>query len=329
MKKFTIEQFKRSEYAAVCVVILFIVCISIVSLFGDRQGFVQSLNLVSAPVILGMLGLSLVNYASRAWRWQKFSRHLGLQVPIFEGAVCYVAGFSMTTTPGKIGEMLRLWMLERRYGYDYHRTFPIALGDRISDINAMLLLVMVSIVSQPEYWWGVVIAFLVVAAMTTALMWPRPAIAAVNALYLGLNRRKPDLFAKARRTLRLTASLFDWRLYGGTLVLTVVGWLAECLAFYWLLRELGLPLDFSHAVFIFSFSMLAGAASMMPGGLGGVEAVMIALLIGVDSSFETAVVATTIIRFTTLWFAVGLGFLVMPILLNLVRKQDAPAVLRR
>jgi uncharacterized membrane protein YbhN (UPF0104 family) len=75
--------------------------------------------------------------------------------------------------------------------------------------------------------------------------------------------------------------------------------------------------------------MLAGAASMLPGGVGGVEAVMIALLIGLDSSFETAVVATAIIRFTTLWFAVGLGFLVLPFVLNLVRKQGAPAVSRR
>jgi hypothetical protein len=51
---------------------------------------------------------------------------------------------------------------------------------------------------------------------------------------------------------------------------------------------------------------------MLPGGLGGTELTMIALLglAGIDGG--TAVAATAVIRITTLWFACILGFLALP-----------------
>ena len=57
--------------------------------------------------------------------------------------------------------------------------------------------------------------------------------------------------------------------------------------------------------------MLIGAISFLPGGLGGAEVTMTALLMlnGMDNG--AAVAATLLIRLTTLWFAVVLGLLVM------------------
>jgi len=53
--------------------------------------------------------------------------------------------------------------------------------------------------------------------------------------------------------------------------------------------------------------MLAGAVSFMPGGLGGAEAAMTALLVTSNVDMPQAVAATVIIRLATLWFAVLLG----------------------
>ena len=61
---------------------------------------------------------------------------------------------------------------------------------------------------------------------------------------------------------------------------------------------------------------------MMPGGLGGVEVVMTGLLIGVGVDPAVAIAATTIIRITTLWFSVGLGFLALPMALRLARQGN-------
>jgi uncharacterized protein (TIRG00374 family) len=65
------------------------------------------------------------------------------------------------------------------------------------------------------------------------------------------------------------------------------------------------------ALFIYAFSMLVGAISFLPGGIGGAEVTMTALLMlnGMDNA--GAVAATLLIRLATLWFAVLLGLLAM------------------
>jgi uncharacterized protein (TIRG00374 family) len=70
---------------------------------------------------------------------------------------------------------------------------------------------------------------------------------------------------------------------------------------------MGDPLPLALAMSIYATSMLAGALSFMPGGLGGAEAVMVALLVWQGMDTGTAVAATLIIRLTTLWFAVVIG----------------------
>ena len=68
---------------------------------------------------------------------------------------------------------------------------------------------------------------------------------------------------------------------------------------------MGSDLPLFVTVFIFFFATLAGAASMIPGGLGSQAAPMIGLLTlnGVGSA--QAIAATVILRVATLWFGVA------------------------
>ena len=95
-------------------------------------------------------------------------------------------------------------------------------------------------------------------------------------------------------------------------VLGFVGWLAEGYAFHLLLMWMGADVGFWMAVAIFVFSTLAGGLTGAPGGVGGAEAAMIALLTLEGVPLEVSIPATLIIRVTTLWFAIGLGLLVFP-----------------
>ncbi len=68
-----------------------------------------------------------------------------------------------------------------------------------------------------------------------------------------------------------------------------------------------LAVVFACIVFLFF------ALSFMPGGLGGAEAVMVALLMWKGVPSADAIAATVLIRLTTLWFAVGIGAVCMGI----------------
>jgi uncharacterized protein (TIRG00374 family) len=85
--------------------------------------------------------------------------------------------------------------------------------------------------------------------------------------------------------------------------------------------HLGLPV----AVGIYAVAVLAGAAAMLPGGLGGTEAVMTALLVSQGYPLAAAVLLTVACRLVTLWFAVGLGW--AAILALRMRRPAAEVVL--
>ncbi len=56
--------------------------------------------------------------------------------------------------------------------------------------------------------------------------------------------------------------------------------------------------------------------------LEGREISMVALLVSFGVQSEPSIIATALIRLTTLWFAVGLGFLVLPVAMRVVRQRQ-------
>jgi uncharacterized protein (TIRG00374 family) len=81
------------------------------------------------------------------------------------------------------------------------------------------------------------------------------------------------------------------------------------------LHSLNVALPPLSCVFIFAFAMMVGAISVLPGGLGSTEATMVGLLATQHVPADVAVVATALVRVTTLWFAVALGLCALPLAL--------------
>ncbi len=322
MRGFDRQTVRRAEFFGVISVTLFVGAVALAGAHVGLGAVVSRIGELSVGVIAGLLALSLANYALRIGRWHAFGRHLGLAVPLRRTALYYTAGFTMTTTPGKVGEALRLWLLDRCHGCHYARTAPLLIGDRIGDAAAVLILCLAGIGAFAGYAWATAAVAAAVLLAGFLLVKSRPLLALVAASYRTVGRW-PRLFAGLRIALRQTARLFDPPLFALALALGVAGWLAECLALYWLLAEIGAPIGLRAAIFVFAFSMVVGGASMLPGGLGGTEVTMFALLVTAGVPADSALAATAIIRATTLWFAVGLGFAVLPAALRAARAVTA------
>lgn len=267
----------------------------------------QSLPL---SVIAAMLGLSLANYAIRAWRWIHLSALLRLDVPVGANTLYYFAGYALTATPGKAGEAVRLLLLRQGHGIGYARSLPLMLADRILDVWGVLLLTLWGLASFAQYrWQGVLLSLLLVACSMPFLYAGRfEGLAGWSAAWIGARRA-----VRVRQTLRLLQSLASWRGYGIALLPSVLGWLAEGCALYLLLQHLGTAVSLPQAVFVFAFGMIVGAISMLPGGLGSTELSMVGLLVALGVDAERALVATAIVRVTTFWFAVAIGALLLPL----------------
>lgn len=323
---FGVGRLRRLEYLVVISLVLISAAMAAAALQAGLGEIMARLSRLSPGLIAGLLGLSLVNYALRALRWHLYSRRLALRIPPARNVLYFIAGFALTTTPGKVGEALRLWLVERCHGHRYERIVPLFLGDRLADMNAVMLLCLAGIAGFPDQRWLAALAGIGMLLLSLSFAFPRPIIAALAGLYAAGGRRGRRLFARVRAALRRTARLFAPRLLLAGLALSLAGWAAEAYAFHWLLAALGAGLGLLQATFVFSFAIVVGAASMLPGGLGSAEATMVGLLVALGVELDAALAATAVIRATTLWFGVALGFVALPVALRLARNRPAGAM---
>lgn len=259
-----------------------------------------------------LLFLSLANYLGRSLRWHLFARRLGLRTRLAQNIRHFLGGFAMSVTPGRVGELVRMRWIRRETGWSFERTAPLVLVDRAADLSAMALLLAAALaLSTTGVSGGVPVAIL---ALLAAFAATRPALlrSIGDVAHRMTGRRMPRLFARVRRASRSLETFTSPRTVAAATALGAIGWFAEGYAFHLLLIWMGAEVELWVAVGIFIFATLAGGLTGAPGGLGGAEAAMVALLSIQGVPLEIAVPATLIIRVTTLWFAILIGIIVFP-----------------
>ncbi|OUD08888.1 hypothetical protein BVC71_09200 [Marivivens niveibacter] len=258
-----------------------------------------------------LIVLSLVNYLFRGGRWHVMARKLGLPTTFGQDIRHFIGGFAMSVTPGRVGELIRMRWIKRETGWAVERTAPLVLMDRASDLAAMALILAMGLALGTG---GVTFGVPVVAmALLAAYVATRPSLlSALTTRAYRMTGLFPRLMVRFRRAAKSLAAFTSPTTIIITLGLGLIGWLAEGMAFHLLLVWMGADIGFWMAVTIFTFSTLAGGLTGAPGGVGGAEAAMIALLSLQGVPLETSLPATAIIRVTTLWFAIGLGLIVFP-----------------
>lgn len=275
------------------------------SLWGGWDAVAAAIADVGVGGVAILLALSLANYALRFVRWQGYLGALGARVPAGRSALIYVAGFALTTTPGKAGEMLRGVFL-KAFGMSYARSTAAFLSERMSDLLAVIALGLLGFTLFPQGRWllwisvAAVVAGLLILTNAWQLARRTAAWAESTSRVRGLVHRVLGFLAEAR--VCHTPRLLVW-----ATALSVVAWGAEAYGFYLLLGWMGQDTTLAFACTVYALAMLAGALSFLPGGLGGAEAMMVGMLLWAGVPEAQAVAATLIVRLATLWFAVALG----------------------
>ncbi|MFW9913101.1 MAG: YbhN family protein [Candidatus Thorarchaeota archaeon] len=276
-----------------------------------------------------MMGLSFLNYIFRYIKWQYYLHRIDVHLSHTDSFSIFLAGFTLTTSPGKIGEAVKGYFINDLDGTPIAKTVPVVVSERVTDLLAMVLLAMI----------GFVFGLSGIDQLTTVLLLGGMVLA--GAIFLGQPRfynifltkmtsfgplkRFQDSVGLVQNTMKETLSPQPMAL---STAISIPGWFMECLEL-WLLLSLmtgaGIPTLGSASIillmvatFIHSTASVIGAVSFSPGGLGPYEITSLALitvLLGIpeDAASVIAGAATIIIRFVTLWFSVIVGFIALGI----------------
>jgi uncharacterized membrane protein YbhN (UPF0104 family) len=286
------------------IVALVVVAYLGLAVLSDASAIGDGLRRLAPWHWLTLLVLSLLNYGLRFLRWRAYLRALGARVPLGRDLLIYVAGFAFTVTPGKAGEAVRSVYL-RAAGVSWSPGLAALAVERVLDLTAVVMLAALALRVFADQ--ALPALFLVGLVAGLLLLVTRPRVARWLLAWLPTGGRWDRLTGGTLMILdHARLLLAPKRLLGG-LALGLLAWGAEAWGFFLLLEWLGVGAEPWHAMGIYAISMLAGAISFLPGGLGGAEAAMVALLVAGGAAFGTAVLATVICRAVTLWFAVVLG----------------------
>jgi uncharacterized protein (TIRG00374 family) len=278
---------------------------------GWRETWGQIARLTALEVI-ALLLLSSANYLLRGLRWHIFAQRLGLPSGLAANLRHFLGGFAMSVTPGRVGELVRMRWIRRETGWAVERSAPLVLMDRAYDLLAMALLLGLAVSLAAGGIAGALPVVVLAFGAGVVVTRPRLLAAALTLTYRASGRFRRG-FVRARAAARSLARFSHPPTMAAALAAGLVGWGAEGYAFHLLLGWMGADIGLWKALAIFLFASLAGGLTGAPGGLGGAEAAMVALLAAGGVPMEVALAATAVIRVTTLWFAIAIGLAVFPL----------------
>ncbi|MFN7610603.1 MAG: YbhN family protein [bacterium] len=266
---------------------------------------------------------TVVESVLRFWRYHTSCKALGLSIPFWRLMYYYTVGYALLPTPGKVGTVIRLWLLQAYHGIPYRRSAPLMVMDFVSDAIAMLALggLALMVVDHPtmqNLGWVVMIALGLGVMAVVVAPWVLEAM--VGALYVAAGKRRARLFSRLRGVVRGSAKL-GGRILFITSTQCFVGWALVGAAVAHLLTAMGAPLTMAEGSIVVGIGTMGGFLSMMPAGVGGAEATMGFLLAQFGVPLATIVIAVALIRLCGLWLTVLVGLVLVPFALRGAPKR--------
>ena len=274
-------------------------------LFAEIGSFTRAFLRFDVRFLPIILMLAPLNYFFRFLKWNYYLKLTGIFPEPRINRYIFLSGLTMTITPGKVGELLKCYLLKEHMDAPVSKTSSIVLAERVTDGLAMVVLAALGSLAYP---YGRVVVPAAAAILLFIIL-----VFHVDALFnlLAGQLRKIPLLEKGvsflnefQRSLKL---LFSSRSLLFAVGIGVVSWGFEGCVVFLAVKALGGEISLLGSFFVVAFSSLLGALSFLPGGLGVAEGSILAVLVLTGIDREMAAAATVITRFSTLWLGVALG----------------------
>jgi len=254
-----------------------------------------------------LLALSFTNYIMRFVKWHYYLGLLKIKVGIGDSFSIFMSGLVMSVTPGKMGELLKSYLLKQIKNEPISKTAPIIFAERVTDFISLVMLAIVGAYSF-DYGKPIIISVGVFFIGTVVLISQRNFVHKL----LEFCKKVPFLDKNSDKLYNAYESAYIMLTFVPLLKMVVISlfsWFFECLGYYIILYNFGVHIEPLRSSFFYAFGTIVGAISMLPGGLGVTEGSLTFLVQRLGYAKDIAIASTFLIRIVTLWFAVLVGII--------------------
>ena len=301
-----IEKYKRTNYQSNLIIILSIVIfnIGIIKLLDLEAYQITSLknSLINLIYWLPLFYFILLfSYLGRYLRWRILLGSLSVGETTLKDLLWWFSGFSLTATPGKIGEISRVYQLNKYLGYPKNILLPTFFVERFFDFLSVLIWLLIL---SPNYIFVnyqklISSEFFLLITIFISLI----SIFLFKKLFKYSKIKWIDLKSKIPKKKILKTIIFS------TLT-SMFFWAIEALILWLLVYILSNnTISISSAICIYFISGILGVLSGLPGGVGINEATTTILLQQEGLNGTLALIISILRRLITIWSISGISIL--------------------
>lgn len=289
-------------------IIIGITCIYIgFALYSDISKISEHLFKIDPTFLLIILPIEICAFFIRSIRQKILLDDIGVRISFTSNFKLYVAGLSMTITPGGSGSVIKSHFLKKQYDYPNSKTLPLVFVERFHDFLAVTTIIFISLFFS--YIWQ---SFVLVGLSSLFLIIIYSIFRKPILLEKFLSKvKKIKFLSKYIPSLEFNKSLVmltTWKTTIKAWSISIISWSLEIITFYYVFKAFDIHLNFIESGQIVYTSILVGALSFLPAGLGITEGSLIVLLTERGYELSIVIAAVFMIRIVTVWFATGIGF---------------------
>lgn len=262
----------------------------------------KKFDLLLLPVLLL---LSLLNYFARFYKWDYYLSILKINISKKDSLLIFMSGLLMSVTPGKIGELLKAYLVKTVNKTPASVTAPIIFAERATDFLSLTILALFGAYIY-DYGRDAALVITIIILIGIFILTNRKVF---DSLMIVLSKIKfvHKRIESIEQLYHSTYTLLKIKPLLIAVGISVLSWGFECFGYYLVINNFVNTIGVSWSFFSYSFSTIVGAVSMLPGGLGVTEGSFLLMLTSKGLSASDAAATTFITRVVTLWFAVLVG----------------------
>ena len=289
--------------------IIIVVFYTIFILFSDAEKFSSQLikiDLLLVPLIIAVHVISLLVCSVRQ---KVLLDSLDIKLSLRQNILFQFAGYSMSITPGGMGELIKSHFLKKIHSKDYTKTIPVVFAEKYYNMLASALVITVMLFFRNNFEieatvaviWILLIAALVI--IRSQKVFPMRKVPQVWAL--------KNVLESVSSFSKILVALSEKKIFVKCFFLGTVAVFADAVAIYLCFLAFNINYTFIDSTLFVITSLTVGAISFLPGGVGVTELSMTGLLVKSGIIVSAALALTIFIRFMITWSTVVIGFIAL------------------
>jgi glycosyltransferase 2 family protein len=241
---------------------------------------------------------------------------IDVKISIKENIKLYFTGLSMILTPGGSGQLIKSFYLKKKYNYEIKKTLPLVFVERFIDLMCIITLIASSLlfVQNIEITIIVIIGIILIVAVILGIRFKK-----LFNIFLIILSKIPFLKKNLDEINDIHDSLIKMTTVKSFTIGFIFGIFAFCfdvIAVFFVFTAFDVQLDFLKMITAIYPSILYGALSFIPGGIGITELNVVRFLTNEGLSISLSSTIILMIRFFTLWISTVVGFVMTKIFLK-------------